>query len=43
MSEHLQHDPRTKQQIKDILFNFLYGPVEAHFKKQLADIIIQHG
>lgn len=42
MEERLQHDPRTKQQIKDILFEHLYGPVERHFKKQLNEIIIKN-
>ena len=42
MEDHLQHDPRTKQQIKDILFAFLYNPVERHFKKQLDAIILQN-
>jgi hypothetical protein len=42
MTEKLQHDPRTKQQIKDILFDYLYGPGEASFKKQLAQIVSQN-
>lgn len=42
MNERLQHDPRTKQQIKDVLFALLYGPVEQHFKRQLAAIITQN-
>lgn len=42
MEDHLQHDPKTKQQIKEILFNFLYGPVEAHFKKELSAIILKN-
>lgn len=42
MDNHLQHDPRTKQQIKDILFAFLYSPIEQHFKKQLAVIIAKN-
>jgi len=42
MDNHLQHDPRTKQQIKDLLFTFLYSPVEIHFKKQLNTIILKN-
>jgi len=42
VEDHLQHDPKTKQQIKEILFAFLYNPVERHFKKQLDAIILQN-
>lgn len=42
MEEKLQHDPRTKQQIKDILFDYLYGPVERHYKKQLEEIVLKN-
>ena len=37
--EELQHDPRTKQQIKELLYEFLYSPVEDSFKKKLHAII----
>lgn len=39
MSEVLQHDPRTKQMIKDMLYAFLYEPVQRQFKQRL-DILI---
>lgn len=39
MDEHLLHDPRTKQQIKDLLYNFLYAPVLKQFNMRLQDII----
>ena len=39
MEDHLQHDPRTKQAIKDMLYNFLYAPVQRKFKKDLNQII----
>lgn len=42
MEDYLQHDPRTKQQIKDMLYAFLYGPIQKQFKKQLDAIIIKN-
>ena len=39
MSEVLQHDPRTKSQIKDMLCNFLYEPVRKQFKHRLDTLI----
>ena len=39
MSEVLQHDPRTKQQIKDMLYAFLYEPVQRQFKTRLDSLI----
>lgn len=39
MSEVLQHDPRTKQQIKDLLYAFLYEPVQKQFKKRLITLV----
>ena len=39
MSEVLQHDPRTKQQIKDMLYAFLYEPVQRQFKTRLDTLI----
>ena len=38
----LQHDPRTKQQIKEALYDFLYTPVEKQFKLRLDTLIIQN-
>src|SRR4030095_9987488 len=37
--EQLQHDPRSKQQIKDALYAFLYEPVQKQFKSRI-DILI---
>lgn len=34
-----QHDPRTKQQLKDMLYHYLYAPVERRFKERLDSII----
>jgi hypothetical protein len=42
MSEHLQHDPRTKQQIKDILFEHLYGPIQKQFKDRIDALIVKN-
>lgn len=42
MSEQLSHDPRTKQQIKDILYRLLYDPVQRNFKTQLEGIITKN-
>lgn len=40
--ETLQHDPRTKQQIKDMLYTFLYEPVQRRFKNQLNTLILRN-
>ena len=40
--EPLQHDPRTKSQIKDLIYNQLYAPVQAQFEKRLEAIIYQN-
>lgn len=42
MSEHLQHDPRTKQQIKDLLYASLYDPVQQQFQKRIQAIIAKN-
>ena len=42
MSEVLQHDPRTKSQIKDLLYAFLYEPVQRQFKHRLDALIIRN-
>lgn len=36
----LQHDPRTKQQIKDALYTYLYAPVERKLKRTLDELIV---
>lgn len=40
--ETLQHDPRTKQQIKDMLYSFLYEPVQRQFKCRLDTLITRN-
>ena len=42
MSEHLQHDPRTKQQIKDLLYDSLYSPVQQQFKSRIQAIVTKN-
>ena len=42
MEQQLQYDPRTKQQIKDALYDFLYTPVQNQFKLRLDTIIIRN-
>lgn len=42
MSEALQHDPRTKQQIKDALYEFLYAPIQKQLKHCLDTLIIKN-
>lgn len=42
MEEKLQHDPRTKLQIKDMLYSFLYEPVQRQFKQRLDTLILQN-
>lgn len=42
MNDHLQHDPRTKQQIKDLLYKRLYDPVQEQFKKRINSIILKN-
>jgi hypothetical protein len=38
MSDSLQHDPRTKQVIKETLFEYLYTPVIKSFQARILDI-----
>ena len=40
--EVLQHDPRTKSQIKELLYAFLYEPVQRQFKHRLDALIIRN-
>lgn len=42
MSDHLQHDPRTKQQIKDGLYDALYTPLQDEFRKRINAIIMKN-
>lgn len=38
----LEHDPRTKTQIKDALYNFLYLPVQNQFKARLDTLVTRN-
>lgn len=40
--EQLLYDPRTKQQIKEALYGFLYDPVQNQFKTRLDTLIIRN-
>jgi hypothetical protein len=40
--EQLQHDPRTKQLIKDMLYDFLYVPVSNQFQRRLDVLIVKN-
>lgn len=42
MAEQLQHDPRTKQQIKDVIYGLLYSPIQAQFKQRLDTLIVKN-
>ena len=42
MSDPLQYDPRTKIQIKDLLYQSLYSPVDVSFKKRIDDIVAKN-
>ena len=36
----LHHDPRTKQQIKNCLYEYLYSPVQRKMNKRIKEIIV---
>lgn len=38
----LEHDARTKQQIKDMLYTFIYGPVSKHFQARIETLITRN-
>lgn len=40
MTVHLKHDPRTKTQIRDALYDYLYKPVLAKFERELDEIVV---
>lgn len=42
MDEPLLHDPRTKQQIKDAIYSYLYGPVLKQFALRMDAIVIKN-
>jgi hypothetical protein len=38
----LEHDPKTKQQVKDALYSYLYGPVQRQFKARLDTLVMRN-
>ena len=38
----LEHDARTKQQIKDTLYAVIYGPVNKHFQARIETLIARN-
>lgn len=42
MEDQLQHDPRTKKQIKDTLYAYLYAPIQKQFKFRLDSLIMKN-
>lgn len=40
--DQLQHDPRTKQKLKDALYDFLYTPAQNQFKTRLDTLIVRN-
>jgi len=40
--EALQHDPRTKQQIKELLYDSVYEPVNTRFSERISNIIVKN-
>jgi len=42
MTGQLSYDPRSKQMIKDALYQYLYDPVQAAFQKRLDTLIRQN-
>lgn len=42
MNTQLQHDPKTKQQLKDALYAVLYDPVQRQFQRRKEAIIGQN-
>lgn len=38
----LEHDPRTKQQVKEALYSYLYDPVIKQFKSRLDTLIMRN-
>jgi len=42
MDQPLEHDPKTKQQIKDALYTFLYAPVTRQFKTRIETLIARN-
>lgn len=42
MTEQLQHDPRIKTQIKDILYEYLYARIDKQFELRLNALITEN-
>ena len=42
MDEQIQHDPRTKQQIVDALYEFLYAPISKEFQRRLDALVVRN-
>lgn len=42
LMDQLQHDPLTKQQIKDGLQKLLYQPIETHLKTRIDTLIVRN-
>lgn len=42
MDDTIQYDPRTKQQIKELLYKQLYSPVEKASKDKLSGLILRN-
>ena len=40
--DRLEHDAQTKQKIKDMLYQFLYEPVQQQFKTRLDTLIVRN-
>ena len=40
--EQLAHDPRTKQQVKDALYAYIYDPVKKQFKQRIDTLILRN-
>lgn len=38
----LSHDPRTKQYLKDVMYDFLYKPVKVKYATKLRSIILRN-
>lgn len=40
--DRLEHDGRAKQQIKDLLYSYIYEPVQRQFKTRLETLIVRN-
>lgn len=38
----LEHDPRTKQQIKEALYAYIYGPVSRQFQQRMESLVLRN-